>query len=84
MNKNYMLKNDMTIKTYNSIKDLPIIDYHCHLSPKGIYEDKPFSNIGEIWLASDHYKWKLMRTVGIDEKYITGNTSYLPRWQVRW
>lgn len=76
MNKDYMLKNDTAIKTYNSVKDLPIIDYHCHLSPKEIYEDKPFSNIGEIWLASDHYKWRLMRTVGIDEKYITGNTSF--------
>ena len=71
-----MLKNDTAIKTYNSVKDLPIIDYHCHLSPKEIYEDKPFSNIGEIWLASDHYKWRLMRTAGIDEKYITGNTSF--------
>jgi glucuronate isomerase len=57
-------------------KRLPIIDYHCHLSPKEIFEDKPFDNIGEIWLGADHYKWRLMRTAGIDEEYITGDKTY--------
>ncbi len=60
-------------KIYSEIKDLPIIDYHCHLSPKEIYENKVFGNIGEMWLAGDHYKWRLMRFYGVDEKYITGN-----------
>ena len=76
MYKDYMLRNDMARKLYNSVKALPIVDYHCHLSPKEIYEDKPFTNIGEIWLAGDHYKWRLMRTAGINEEYITGNTSF--------
>ncbi len=58
-------------KIYNKIKDLPIIDYHCHLSPKEIYEDKVFGDLGEMWLGGDHYKWRLMRFYGIDEKYIT-------------
>lgn len=53
----------------------PIIDYHCHLSPKEIAEDKHFTNIGELWLSGDHYKWRAMRECGIDEKYITGNAS---------
>lgn len=66
----------MAEKLYLSAKEMPIIDYHCHLSPKEIFEDKPFSNIGEIWLGGDHYKWRLMRTAGIDEYYITGDASY--------
>ena len=76
MHKDYMLKTDTAQKIYASVKALPIVDYHCHLSPKEIYEDKPFTNIGEIWLAADHYKWRLMRTAGINEEYITGNTSF--------
>ncbi len=70
------LGNDSSEKIYDKIKNLPIIDYHCHLQPKEIYEDKPFDNIGEIWLAGDHYKWRLMRSVGIDEKYITGESDW--------
>ena len=63
-------------KLYAEVKDLPIIDYHCHLSPKEIYEDKPFENIGVMWLAGDHYKWRLMRCAGVDEKYITGDADW--------
>ena len=62
-------------KIYNEIKDLPIIDYHCHLSPKEIYEDKVFGDLGEMWLGGDHYKWRLMRFYGIEEKYITGKET---------
>ena len=76
MNKYYMLNNNTARKIYGTVKDLPIVDNHCHLSPKEINEDKPFDNIGEIWLGGDHYKWRLMRTAGIDEEYITGNTSF--------
>ena len=54
-------------------KSMPIIDYHCHVSPKEIYEDKRFANITEAWLAGDHYKWRLMRSNGVDEYYITGD-----------
>ncbi len=76
MQKNCFLTNDTARELYSYAEKLPIVDYHCHLSPKEIYEDKQFENIGEMWLAGDHYKWRLMRTAGIDEEYITGNTSY--------
>ncbi|MBQ3126602.1 MAG: glucuronate isomerase [Clostridia bacterium] len=54
---------------------MPIIDYHCHLSPAEIAEDKRWSNISELWLGGDHYKWRAMRSCGIDEACITGNAS---------
>ena len=72
MKKECFLRNKSAIRLYKKIKNAPIYDYHCHLSPKEIYEDKQFDNIGELWLAADHYKWRLMRTAGIDESYITG------------
>jgi len=56
-------------------KDMPIIDYHNHLSPKQIAENKPIKNITEIWLSGDHYKWRAMRTNGVDEKFISGTSS---------
>ncbi|MFA5577122.1 MAG: glucuronate isomerase [Tissierellaceae bacterium] len=56
-------------------RDMPIIDYHCHLSPKEIAENKTYKNITEIWLGGDHYKWRAMRSNGIDEELITGNGS---------
>ena len=55
---------------------LPIIDYHCHLQPSEILEDKEFEDLGEMWLRGDHYKWRAMRIFGIDEEYITGSASY--------
>jgi len=73
---NYMLSCKTAEKLYASTNEMPIVDYHCHLSPKEIFEDKQFSNIGEVWLGGDHYKWRLMRTAGIDEYYITGDASY--------
>ncbi len=56
-------------------KDMPIIDYHCHLNPKEIADDKKFDNLAQIWLYGDHYKWRAMRTNGVDEKYCTGKVS---------
>lgn len=55
---------------------MPIFDYHCHLSPAEIYENKQFSDIGEAWLAGDHYKWRVLRANAVPEKYVTGNASY--------
>lgn len=75
-----MLRSERAEKIYAAVKDLPIIDYHCHLSPKEIYEDKPFSDIGEIWLAGDHYKWRLMRGYGVEERYITGDASWAEKF----
>ncbi|MDE6276138.1 MAG: glucuronate isomerase [Clostridia bacterium] len=71
-----LLLSKYSKRIYAQVKDLPIIDYHCHLSPKEIYEDEPFDNIGVMWLAGDHYKWRLMRGAGIDEKYITGDADW--------
>lgn len=60
---------------------MPIIDYHCHLQPKDICENRQFEDLGEMWLSGDHYKWRAMRTFGIEEKYITGNeTSYYEKY----
>lgn len=76
MDENFLLSNDTAIDLYhNYAKDMPIIDYHCHLNPKEIYENKRFKNITEVWLYGDHYKWRAMRSNGIDEKYITGDAS---------
>lgn len=57
-------------------KNQPIIDYHCHLNPAEIFEDKAYENIGELWLGGDHYKWRAMRQNGVDEALITGDTSW--------
>jgi len=72
----FMLKNETAKRLYHEFaKDLPIIDYHCHLPPAEIAEDKQFKNITELWLAGDHYKWRALRASGIDEYYITGGAS---------
>lgn len=76
MDENFLLKGNFAQLLYhNYAKSLPIIDYHCHLSPKDIAEDRQFENITQVWLAGDHYKWRGMRTLGINEKYITGEAS---------
>ena len=76
INENFMLTNDSARELYHdSAENLPIIDYHCHLSPKQIAENHRFNNLSEIWLGGDHYKWRAMRGNGIDEKYITGQDS---------
>lgn len=76
MNENFLLSNETAINLYNNYaKDMPIIDYHCHLNPKEIFENKKFKNITEVWLYGDHYKWRAMRSNGIDEKYITGDAE---------
>lgn len=72
-----VLLSSETAKTlYESVKDLPIVDYHCHLDPKMIAENATFSDIGAFWLSGDHYKWRAMRLCGVDEKYITGDADY--------
>lgn len=74
--RDFLLENESAKILYNRFAaKQPIIDYHCHLSPKEIAEDKHFTNIGEIWLSGDHYKWRAMRECGVDEKYITGDAS---------
>jgi glucuronate isomerase len=70
----FLLKSEVAKKLYHEhAKHMPIIDYHCHLDPKEIYEDKKFNNLFDAWLSGDHYKWRLMRANGVTEDYITGN-----------
>ncbi|MBO5778046.1 MAG: glucuronate isomerase [Clostridia bacterium] len=73
--KQLLLHGPTASKLYASVKDLPIYDYHCHLSPREIYEDQPATDLTSLWLAGDHYKWRLMRQSGIEEKYITGDAA---------
>jgi len=76
MDENFLLSNDTAITLFHDYaKKMPIYDYHCHLNPKEIWENKRFKNITEVWLYGDHYKWRAMRANGIDEKYITGDAS---------
>jgi len=75
INDNFMLQNKTAKKLYKMAKDMPIIDYHCHISPKMIAEDAKFRNITELMLGGDHYKWRQMRSNGVDEKYITGDST---------
>lgn len=77
----FMLKNDTARKLYAVAKDLPIIDYHCHLVPQMIAEDHRFENLGELLLGGDHYKWRFMRSFGIDEKYVTGDGSWREKFK---
>jgi len=73
---NFLLENEFAVELYHQYaKDLPIIDYHNHLSPREIAENKQFQNITEIWLQGDHYKWRAMRAQGVEERYVTGNTN---------
>ncbi len=76
MDENFLLESETAERLFHShAEKLPIIDYHCHLSPREISENKKFSNICELWLYADHYKWRAMRSCGVDEKYITGKSS---------
>jgi len=76
MDENFMLNSETAKQLYfDYAKDMPIFDYHCHLNPKEVAENKRFKNITEVWLGGDHYKWRAMRSCGIDEELITGNAD---------
>ncbi len=76
IHENFLLETRTASRLYHTYAEsLPIIDYHCHLSPKEIAENKQFANLTQIWLYGDHYKWRAMRACGIDERYVTGNAS---------
>ena len=82
LNEQFLLTND-TAKTlyHNFASKMPIADYHCHIDPKDIYEDRRFENITQIWLGGDHYKWRIMRSNGVDETYITGSAPDREKFQ---
>lgn len=82
MNEDFLLTTETARKLYHGVAaDLPIVDYHCHVSPKEIYEDKKFENISQVWLGGDHYKWRIMRSNGVEEFYITGGGSDRDKFQ---
>lgn len=76
LDKDFLLENDVAKELYHEhASKMPIIDYHCHLDPKLIAEDYRFKSITELWLGGDHYKWRAMRSNGVDEQYITGDAD---------
>ena len=80
-NEEVLLNSQPAIDLYKSVKDLPIIDYHCHLSQKMIKENAKFETLADLWLAGDHYKWRAMRLAGVDEKYITGDSTMYEKFE---
>ena len=81
INENFMLKNETAKELYHEFAEgMPIIDYHCHLSPKMIAEDYRFKNAYDLFLGGDHYKWRQMRSNGIDENLITGDGDDFEKW----
>ena len=82
MNDNFMLQNKTAEKLYHDYAaKMPIIDYHSHLPVNEIAEDKKVENLSQIWLNGDHYKWRAMRTNGVDERYCTGDVSDWEKFQ---
>ena len=76
MDEDFLLETDVAKELYhNHAAKMPIIDYHCHLDPKMVAEDHHFQSITELWLGGDHYKWRAMRTNGVDERYCTGTDT---------
>ena len=76
MDENFLLQTETAQKLYhNHAAKMPIFDYHCHINPKDIADDRRFKTITEIWLYGDHYKWRAMRTNGVDERFCTGDAS---------
>lgn len=74
MDKDFLLSTETAKKLYHAYAaSMPIIDYHCHINPREIAENHVFKNITEAWLGGDHYKWRMIRSNGVEEKYITGN-----------
>lgn len=76
MDADFLLNTPFSRKLYhNYAEKMPILDYHCHIDPREIAEDRHYDNITQLWLGGDHYKWRQMRSNGIDERYITGDAS---------
>jgi len=73
MDENFLLETETARILYKAVKDEPVHDYHCHLIPSQIAENRQMNDIADAWLSGDHYKWRMMRAMGIDEKYITGD-----------
>lgn len=82
MDKDFLLETETAQKLYHEYAaKMPILDYHCHINPQEIAEDRKFENITQVWLGGDHYKWRQMRSNGVEEKYITGDASDCEKFQ---
>ncbi|MBR2616010.1 MAG: glucuronate isomerase [Clostridia bacterium] len=82
LNEDFLLTTPAAKRLYHDYAEgLPIIDYHCHISPKEVYEDRKFENITQVWLGGDHYKWRLIRTGGVPEEEITGSAPDRVKFQ---
>lgn len=75
MGSDFLLTNEPAVTMFEEARKMPIFDWHCHLSPKEIYENREPGSIADLWLGGDHYKWRAMRSCGIDERLITGNSD---------
>ena len=82
MDKDFLLSTDAAKDLYhNYAEKMPIVDYHCHINPQEIYNDRKFDTITQVWLGGDHYKWRQMRSNGVEEKYITGDATDREKFQ---
>lgn len=82
MDADFLLNTPTAAALYHDYAEKsPVMDYHCHINPKEIWEDRQFDNITQVWLGGDHYKWRHMRTAGVEEKYITGDASDREKFQ---
>lgn len=82
MNEDFLLSNETARRLYHDYAEkMPIIDYHCHINPQEIAEDRKFENITQVWLGGDHYKWRQIRSNGVDERLITGTGSDREKFQ---
>ena len=82
MDKDFLLSSETSQKLFHEYaENMPIVDYHCHINPQEIAEDRKFENITQVWLGGDHYKWRQMRSNGVDEYYITGGANDREKFQ---
>ena len=82
MDQDFLLGTDTARHLYHDYAEkMPIVDYHCHINPQEIYDDRTFENITRVWLGGDHYKWRLMRSNGVEERYITGDAPDREKFQ---
>ena len=82
MDEDFILSTETAKKLYHEYAEvMPVLDYHCHLNPQEIYENKKYDNITQVWLGGDHYKWRQMRSNGVEEKYITGDATDREKFQ---
>lgn len=82
LDEDFLLDTETAKKLYHEYAEvMPILDYHCHINPQEIYEDRKFDNITQVWLGGDHYKWRQMRSNGVEERFITGDATDREKFQ---